>query len=172
MLPTESIVQYCSRACGLATELSRLGQPIAKPLLRLLAIHGLTYPFLDFSGQVATDVIYLVNGFNIWYALLRHLSDFSTHANILPATSSSPGCDIDPTDLAWISQPNLDCHQTTKIMACFKCPINRSNYLTLVRCGTLKRSANMTAKAGPPPTNGGGSNRAPGRSGGTQDSDD
>jgi hypothetical protein len=57
-------------------------------------------------------------------------------------------------------------------MAYFKFPIDRSNEHTLDRCGMLKRSANVTAKTFPPPINGGGSNRAPVRGGGTQDSDD
>jgi hypothetical protein len=135
-------------------------------------IHGLISQFSDLSGQVATIVIDVVKGFNIWYAFLHRIRDYATHANIYPGTSSSPGCDIDPADLAWIDQPNPDRHQTTNIMACFKCPIHCNNDHTLDRCGTLKRSVNMTVKTAPPPTNGSGSNEDLSRGGGTRDSDD
>jgi hypothetical protein len=57
-------------------------------------------------------------------------------------------------------------------MACFKCPIHRSNDHTLDFRGTLKSSCNVTDKTAPPPTSGVGSNGAPGRRGGTRDYDD
>jgi hypothetical protein len=64
MLSTETTIQYCSKIRGLSTEIGRLGQPIPKPLMRLLVVRGLTPKFSDFASQVATGVIDVVHGFN------------------------------------------------------------------------------------------------------------
>jgi hypothetical protein len=63
-------------------------------------------------------------------------------------------------DLVWIGQPNLDRHQTDRLMAAFTCTIHRHNDHTLYRCGKLKHSIKVTYKTDPPPSRGGlGSNR-------------
>jgi hypothetical protein len=66
MLPSESVIQYCSRVRGRATELGCLVQPILEPLVHLLVVHGITLQFTDFSAHVATYVIDVINGFNNW----------------------------------------------------------------------------------------------------------
>jgi hypothetical protein len=167
MLPSESIIQYCSRVRGLVMELGRLGQPISEPLLRLLVIHSLTPRFTYFSGQVATGVIDIINGFDNWDALIHCLRDCATHANIRPSPATIAST-LDLEDLVWIGQPNLDRHQTGRLMAAFTCPIHRHNDHTLNRCGALKRYVNVTSKSDPPPGGGSGNNRG-GRSRGSDE---
>jgi hypothetical protein len=78
MLPTEMLIQYCSKIRGLSTELGRLCQPISEPLLRLLVVRGLTPNFSDFASQVDTGFIDFVHGFNNWDVFVRCLRDYAT----------------------------------------------------------------------------------------------
>jgi hypothetical protein len=104
-LPTETIIQYCSKIHGLYTELGRLDQPISEPLLRLLVVHGITPKFADFASQVTTGVIDVVHGINSWDAFVRRLHDYATHLNIRPAPSTVTSADINPSDFVWLGQP-------------------------------------------------------------------
>jgi hypothetical protein len=165
MLTTETIIQYCSKICGLSTELGRLDQPISEPLLRLLVVHGLNPKIADFVSQVATGVIDVVHGLNSWDAFVRRLRDYATHLNIRPAPSTATSTDIDPSDLVWFGQPGPDKNQANRLITLFTCPLNCSNDPNVECCGAVKRL--FTA---PPHTN-----SAPGvstcRSSGNHDSD-
>jgi hypothetical protein len=133
ILPTATIIQYCSKIRGLSTELWRLDQPISEPLLRLLVVHSLTPKFADFASQVSTGVIDVVHGFNSWDAFIRHLHDYATRLNIRPAPSTATS-----VYLIWIGQPGVDKNQANRLMTLFTCPIHRSNDNTLDRCGSVK----------------------------------
>jgi hypothetical protein len=146
MLPSESIIQYCSRVRGFATELGRLVQPISEPLIRLLVIHGITPQFVDYFGQVATDVINVINGFDNWDAFIRRIRDYATHANICPSPASATSM-LDPADLVWIGQPNPNRSQASRLMSAFTCPIHRHNDHPLHQFGMLKSKVAVTSKA-------------------------
>jgi hypothetical protein len=166
MLPTETIIQYCSKIRGPYTELGRLGQPILEPLSRLSVVHGLNPKFADFASQVATIVIDVVHGLNSWDAFVHRLCDYATHLKIRSALTTT-SADIDPSDLVWLSQPGLDKNQANCLMNLFTFPIHLSNDHTLDHCVVAKRFI-----AVPPNTNSasGGSTRRGGGSG-TSDSD-
>jgi hypothetical protein len=167
MLPTETIIQYCSKILSLSTELGRLGHSILEPLLRLFLVHGLTPKFAGFSSQVATSVIDVVHGFNSWGAFIRRFRDYATHLNIRPAPSNATSADIDPSDLVWLGQPGLDMNQTDHLMTLFTFPIHRSDDHTLDRCGAMKRLFAVSPNTNSAPY---GSTRRGGDSG-TRDSD-
>jgi hypothetical protein len=102
VLPTETLIQYCSKICGLSTRLGRLGQPISEPLLHILVIHGLTPNFADFASQVFTGIIDVVHGFNSWDAFICSLCDYVMHLNTRPAPSTARSTDLDPSDLVLV----------------------------------------------------------------------
>jgi hypothetical protein len=79
--------------------------------------------------------------------IMRHMQTFARPRSKYPA------------DLVWIGQPNLDRHQTVRLVTTFMCPIHRQNDHTLDRCGALKRSVNVTSKTDPPSGGGSGGNR-------------
>jgi hypothetical protein len=167
MLPTETIIQYCSKIHGLSTELGCPGQPISEPLLRLLVVHGLTPKCAAFASQVATGVIDLVHGCNSWDAFVRRLRDYATHLNIRPAPSTATSADSDRSDLVWLGQPGLDKNQANRLMTLFTCPIHRSNDHNMDRCGAVKRFFTVSSKANS--ARGGSTCRGGGS--GTRDSD-
>jgi hypothetical protein len=99
--------------------------------------------FADLSGQVSTGAIYVINGFDNWDAFIGRLRDYATHANIRPSPAAAAST-LDPEDLVWIYQPNLERHQTGRLVAAFPCTIHRHKYHTLDQCVALKLSVNVT----------------------------
>jgi hypothetical protein len=153
MLPSESIIQYCSRLRGLATELGHLGQPISEPLLLSLVIHSLTPQFTYFSGQVATGHRshrhhQRLRKLGCLHPSPQGLRDTCKHSPLAGHRVKYPGpCG---SGLDWIGQPNFNRQQTGRPMAAFACPIHRHNDHTLDWCGALKRSVNVTSETDPP----------------------
>jgi hypothetical protein len=146
MLPTETIIQYCSKIHSLSTELGRLGHPILEPLLRLILVHGLAPKFADFASHVATGVIDVVHGFNSWYAFVRRLRYYTTHLNFRPSPSTATSANIDQSDLVWFRQPGLYKNKANRLMTLFTCPIHRSNDHNLDRCGAVKSFFTVSPK--------------------------